>query len=258
MFSIPILTYHKISYQKEFGLTTIDPDRFKAQLEILKNQQYRLKIFKDLEKDNVRAELNLILTFDDGYESVYQHAFPLMQESNFKGVIFIITDYISKKNDWESYPILRKSTHLSKKQIVELHQAGFEIGSHSRRHLYLCNKPDRILKTEIEDSKKLIEDLTGAAVRSFCYPFGRYNQRVVEYVREAGYKYALGRAQLLRNTENDPWHLTRRTIYSLDGMKSFLTKVTATKTTPGSFIAEWIIQQGALINIFRQNLNKYD
>jgi peptidoglycan/xylan/chitin deacetylase (PgdA/CDA1 family) len=258
MLSIPILTYHKISYQKEFGLTTINPDIFKVQLEILKNQQYRSKIFKDFDENSTRAEFNFILTFDDGYESVYRYAFPLMQEFNFKGVVFIITDYIGKKNDWESYPVLRKFTHLSKEQIIELHRAGFEIGSHGRRHLFLSNKPDRILKTEIEDSKKFIEDLTGSVVRSFCYPFGRYNRRVVEFVRAAGYKYALGRAYMIRNAIKDQWHLSRRTIYSLDGIRSFLIKVSATNSSAGSFITEWIIQQGALINILRQNLNKYD
>jgi peptidoglycan/xylan/chitin deacetylase (PgdA/CDA1 family) len=258
MFSIPILTYHKISDQKEFGLTTVSPDIFKVQLETLKNHKYCLKTFKEIDENNVRAESAVMLTFDDGYESVYLHAFPLMQKFNFKGVVFIITDYIGKKNEWESYPILRKFSHLSKEQIIELHQAGFEIGSHGRRHLFLNNKPDKILKTEIEDSKKLIEDLTGSAVRSFCYPFGRYNQRVAEFVKSAGYKYAVGSAYMIRRPVKDPWQMKRRTIYSLDGMRSFLIKTSGADSSFGNFMAEWIIRQGAIINILRQNLNKYD
>ncbi len=259
MFSIPILTYHKISYQKEFGLTTIKPDIFKLQLNILKNHKYYIRTFTELDgQHSTEAEQQAILTFDDGYESVYQNAFPIMQELKIRGVIFIITDYINKKNEWESYPLLRKFTHLNKDQINELHQAGFEIGSHSRRHLYLSNKPDRILKSEIEDSKKIIEDIIGSEVISFCYPFGRYNQRVVEYVRTAGYKYAMGSANLIWNRENDHWHLKRRTIYALGGEKFFLTQISRTNLYDSGFITEWIIQQGALVNIIKQNLNKYD
>jgi peptidoglycan/xylan/chitin deacetylase (PgdA/CDA1 family) len=257
MISTPILTYHKISYQKEFGLTTVKPDIFKAQLYILKNLNYCSKIFRERDDSCSGAKQEIILTFDDGYESVYLNAFPVMHEFNFRGVLFIITDYINKKNEWESYPILRKSKHLTRNQIRELHQAGFEIGSHGRRHLYLNNKADDILKTEIEDSKKIIEDMIGAEVITFCYPFGRFNQKVVEYVRKAGYKFALGRVCLHQQTENDNWQLSRRTVYALDREKSFLKKISLTNTPYPGLVAEWIIQQGALVNIFRQNLNNY-
>jgi peptidoglycan/xylan/chitin deacetylase (PgdA/CDA1 family) len=252
MFYLPILTYHKISYQKEFGLNTIEPDKFKLQLEILKYYKYYFRTFKSIDPERL-VKQQIILTFDDGYECIYRHAYPLMQELQIPGVIFIISDYINQKNDWEPYNLQRKYTHLSRDQIIELHQSGFEIGSHGRRHLYLNNKPDKIIIAETADSKKRIEDLIGDEVISFCYPFGRYNQRVARFVQHAGYKFALGGAHWLLNTQYNNWQLSRHTIYSIDSQKFFLSKISQEKNHFFTFFSEWIIQNGAWFNIIRQN-----
>jgi len=257
MWSIPILTYHKISCDKEIGLTTISPNKFKSQLEIIINQQYHFTSFKKLNSSEYRSIKPIIITFDDGYESIHRHAFPVMQKLNLTGVIFIVADYIGKKNTWESYSLQRKFDHLTRDQLVELRNAGFEIGSHSRRHLYLNNKSERVLKTETEDSKKIIEDILGEEIITFCYPFGNYNQRVLNAVREAGYKFAMGNAKFRHYSHFPNLNLSRRTIYSLDSEKIVMNKI---KTYPYhgiSFLSEWVIQRGALANIYRQNLMKY-
>jgi len=257
MFSAPILTYHKISEQKEFGLTTISPLKFKSQLDILIKYKYNFKIFKNIDAQVPEEQHQVILTFDDGYECIYHHAFPLMRELKITGVIFLISDYINKKNDWESYSIQRKHTHMTKDQIIDMHRAGFEFGSHGRRHLYLNNKPDKIIITEISDSKKRIEDLIGDEVVTFCYPFGQFNQRIVQLVKQAGYKYALGSANLFHYRRNDQLQLCRRTIYSSDSEQGFLNKIAADHNHLGSFLKEWIIQHGTWLNIIKQNFNEY-
>ena len=64
------------------------------------------------------------ITFDDGYSSVFDNAYPIMSSFGFKGVPYVITDYIGS-NDW---------LYLSLAKLQALHDAGWEIGSHGSNH----------------------------------------------------------------------------------------------------------------------------
>jgi len=79
----------------------------------------------------------------------------------------------------------------AKQQVVKLAKMGFEIGAHTYNHpqdLKLLH--DDQLKTEIIDVRKELQSLTGQEINWFCYPRGRYDDRVMEFVKEAGYKFA--------------------------------------------------------------------
>ncbi len=66
-----------------------------------------------------------------------------------------------------------------------------EIGAHSLTHPDLTRLTDDDLRREIEEGGRILEELTGRPVRSFAYPLGRYDERVVRAVRRAGYSYAV-------------------------------------------------------------------
>ena len=118
MFDIPIITYHKISNQKEFGLTTVSKRQFEIQMKYLKSNGYTSVCFKNLTQEYSLPEKPIIITFDDGYESIYQNAFPILKKYNFMAVVYIITDYIGRFNLWEAAPFQQKFRHLSKDQIL--------------------------------------------------------------------------------------------------------------------------------------------
>lgn len=80
---------------------------------------------------------------------------------------------------------------MSWDQVRALHRAGHEIGSQSLTHPLLTALPDERLREEIEGSRRVLSEVLGAAVSSFCYPDGSYDARVVAAVRAAGYECAV-------------------------------------------------------------------
>ena len=78
----------------------------------------------------------------------------------------------------------------SREQIRSFSQRGFQIGSHTMTHAFVNHIPKEQAKWEIEESKKVIEELTGKECEAFCYPRGRYNKETIEMIKNAGYKWA--------------------------------------------------------------------
>jgi len=118
-----------------------------------------------------------LLTFDDGFSSDVEIALPLLKSFNVSAIFFIVTSYIGKPN------------YLSKNQIIDLANCGMSIGSHSVNHYDMLNlsKIDRM--NELIVSKKELEKIISKKVSSFSFPYGRYNNKIVKDVYDAGYEY---------------------------------------------------------------------
>jgi peptidoglycan/xylan/chitin deacetylase (PgdA/CDA1 family) len=131
------------------------------------------------------------ITFDDGYMSVYEHAYPALRDRNLTAAVYMVADAIDGINEWDRRAGDKKEPMMTAQQVKELSEAGFEIGSHSLTHAHLTDLPDDRLRAELVDSKRKIEDLIGKEVVSFSFPYGDYDCRVLEETIAAGYKYAL-------------------------------------------------------------------
>jgi peptidoglycan/xylan/chitin deacetylase (PgdA/CDA1 family) len=79
---------------------------------------------------------------------------------------------------------------LAEPDIRDMHAAGMEVGSHSRRHALLPGLPASELQDEVQRSRSDIEQVIGAAVTGFSYPYGRYDDAAVAAVQAAGYSAA--------------------------------------------------------------------
>src|SRR5260370_1814314 len=77
---------------------------------------------------------------------------------------------------------------LSAAQMRELLQMGMEIGTHTVTHPVLTELPDSAVDREMRDSRRMLEDVLGMEVTSFCYPKGRFNPRVSRRAALAGYR----------------------------------------------------------------------
>ncbi|MEJ2538336.1 MAG: polysaccharide deacetylase family protein, partial [Calditrichia bacterium] len=130
---IPILTYHKISKNREWGINTVSPKKFTEHLHFLKTENYTPINFRDLSKNELPSN-PVIITFDDGYESVFEHAYPALSEFGFTAVVFVITGYIGKWNKWDANLGGIRFRHLNRQQIQELATNNMEIGSHGISH----------------------------------------------------------------------------------------------------------------------------
>jgi peptidoglycan/xylan/chitin deacetylase (PgdA/CDA1 family) len=77
-------------------------------------------------------------------------------------------------------------------QVLEMHNAGWEVGSHSLSHLDLTKLEPDALRNEIVGSREMLEEILGIPVLTFAYPFGFKNESAVDYVKFAGYIGAMG------------------------------------------------------------------
>ncbi len=132
-----------------------------------------------------------VLTFDDAYLSVYEHAYPVLAERGLTATIFVVADRIGGINEWDSSAGDRRELLMTADQVRELSGAGFEIGSHTLTHAHLVDANEQSLRRELADSKHKLEDLIGKDVVAFSYPYGEYDDRVLAAVILAGYKYAV-------------------------------------------------------------------
>lgn len=116
----------------------------------------------------------IIITFDDGFESVYRFAFPLLRDLGIRFKIFIVPTFIDKPQ------------YLTKSQIVEMIDSGFvEIGSHGLTHKVL----DRTISEaeaakEISRSKIVLEDLFHVKVDEFAFSHGIIYKRFLFLVKK--------------------------------------------------------------------------
>lgn len=139
------------------------------------------------------------LTFDDGWLSAYENVVPLLDERGFKGTFYIYSDAMNgasqTENTWEGF--------MNRAQVVELDAAGHEIGAHSRTHSGLSS-PSADLEQEIVGNKN---DLLAAgvhAVSTFAYPFGAYNDEIIDTLKDTGFIGA-------RSTDDDIGYNTENT-----------------------------------------------
>lgn len=148
-------------------------------------------------------------TFDGGYLSVAEQAWPILAGAAIPATVFVVANLVGGTNWWDQRLGDRAERLLGKRELRALTAAGWEIGSQSTSHARLTALAPVPLREEIRGSKARLEDLLGAPVDGFCYPYGEWNARVRDEVTEAGYAYAVtGRAGALSG-EVDPFALPR-------------------------------------------------
>lgn len=142
-------------------------------------------------ENNTEGADRFAMTFDDGFLSVYEHAYPLLKERNMTATIYIVVDSLGGINDWDRRAGDVEERMMSAGQAKELADNGFEIGSHTLTHPRLAQLDDEQLVREIADSKHKLEDLVGREVTSLSYPYGNFDNRVLQAAVAAGYKNAV-------------------------------------------------------------------
>lgn len=131
-----------------------------------------------------------VITFDDGYESVFRYGLPILRSGGMRSIQFLVSDRIGGWNDWDIAEGERPSRLMDMVQVREWLAAGQEIGSHTLSHPRLSLLPRGRQREEIAGSKRRLEDMFGLEIAHFCYPYGDLDDAVVELVAEAGYATA--------------------------------------------------------------------
>ena len=212
---VPILMYHYISTPPADADAirldlSVPPERFEQHLQYLRAQGYTSIALRDLilalQSGHPLPEKAIVLTFDDGYRDNYLHAFPLLLKYGFKGTFFIITAYIDEQ----------RPQYVSWEQVVAMHRAGMEIGSHAYTHVDLRNRSADYLVWQMLGSKEAIEARIGEPVRFFCYPAGKYDDLAIEVAHSANYWGAVTVEGGIEHTSDALFELKRVRIHGDD------------------------------------------
>ncbi len=188
---VPILCYHRFGKTCKSNLC-ISERTFIKQVEYLKKNGYHTihlsNLMDFLNYKTAIPSKSVVITLDDGYRSIYDFAYPLLKRYGYTATLFIYTDFIEASRN-----------ALTWRQLRELKTAGFEIGSHSISHTDLTKKLpyendqtfwSRITR-ELITSKKIIDRKLNQDTQFFAYPYGNYNQQILDLFPKAGYKLGL-------------------------------------------------------------------
>src|SRR5207247_1175738 len=167
----------------------------------------------------------IILTFDDGYRSTYEVAWPLLKRHHATASVFLVSDLIGKTNAWDADEI--QQPLLDTRQIAAMRAGRIEFGSHTRTHPALTAlPPDRVL-AELRDSRTALEQLLDEPVRVLCYPYGKQTAAVRALAREAGYEAEVIARRRLNSHASDPLRLTRLRIDTTPRLPAARTRPTS-------------------------------
>ena len=248
-----ILCYHNVVRERDSArgdpAVHLSYQQFAGQVRWLTNH-YRVVTLGEIVRRLARGlplRGLVAVTFDDAYQGVFEHAWPLLLDIGIPATVFVVANTPARGDTyWWDRPGIagHASAAIRERWLTELGgdgdaivatvpdaraadpatpecrpagwdtiaacaEAGFAIGVHSATHRTLPRLSDDELAEEIVGSWETIRKETGAAAEFFAYPYGRWDARARDAIRRAGYRGAVTLDPGLVTREADPWALPR-------------------------------------------------
>lgn len=229
---IPILVYHHIRRDNEPPIEySIGVRQFGAQMRLLHRLGYQ-SVSLDALFDSAHASIasrgkRVVVTFDDGYDSFCSNALPVLRKFDLTATLFLVAGEIGGVNRWDVACGMPELRLMDIAAIREVLGEGMEIGSHGWQHRDLTACTAAELREETLRSKRELENVFSVPVRTFAYPYGRFNQSAQCAVREAGYDGALSVFSDAPPATADPFAIPRIYVHEGDGALRFRAKISA-------------------------------
>ena len=210
-----ILAYHSI-YPSSRDSFEVDVGSFEKQLCFLANNGYRViglqQAFGELQTHNL-PDKTVAITFDDGFKTLQQFALPVLNHFGFPAYVFLPFAFIGGADNFScKYPRF-DTPILDWDGIEKLLEAGITYGSHTMSHQDLTTLDEVTLQYELEESRRILKTLSETDFYALAYPFGLFDKRVKDAVRETKYDCALCFGNTLSNTRlTDVFELKREKI----------------------------------------------
>jgi glycosyltransferase involved in cell wall biosynthesis/peptidoglycan/xylan/chitin deacetylase (PgdA/CDA1 family) len=150
----------------------------------------------------------ILLTFDDGYADITEHALPVLRRHGFSAGVNIVTGQLGGTNSWDEAQGSGTHRLMTVEQIRYWAAQGIEFGAHSRTHPDLTKLSTIELAAEISGSKNDLASVLGSRVVSFAYPYGELSEVASQAVRGA-FDLAFTSERGLNYLRTDP-HLLKR------------------------------------------------
>jgi peptidoglycan/xylan/chitin deacetylase (PgdA/CDA1 family) len=159
----------------------------------------------------------VVLTFDDGFADFADTALPLIIDAGLPATLYVTTGALRGRGDVRAWEPLTTAQFLRWDQLPGIEAAGVELGAHTSTHRQLDLLPAAEMRSEIERSKRDLEDALGHSVASFAYPHGYTSRRVRALTRAAGFSSACAVHNALSPRSDDPFRIARLTVNASTG-----------------------------------------
>lgn len=226
----PVLMYHQIREDLEntpLPKLRVRPGRFAAQLDALARRGYSMVSLSQALGPDAPAKA-AVLTFDDAYQDFYDTAWPMLKERGMGATVFVVTGQIGGTNAWDQGKGIPSAPLMDAGRIKELAAQGVEFGGHGHQHADLTSLSDEALADDLSACRTTLTGLLGAGPSVFSYPYGRFDDRVKQAVRAAGFKAACSTRPALFTQASDPLALGRIIVKRSDTALDFSLKLTRT------------------------------
>jgi peptidoglycan/xylan/chitin deacetylase (PgdA/CDA1 family) len=213
-----VLCYHRVGGPLELGVTRVGRSVFARQMRALARWGWSTLTLGEFaqhwQRGVVPSGNQVLLTFDDGYASLAEHAYPVLADLGFTATTFVITDYVGRANTWDVRYTWRRLRHLDWPTIERWTERGFDFASHGAAHRRLTWLDDAAAADELKRSREALVGRLGAgAGHAIAYPFGAADKRVERLAAAAGYGLGFGG---VRGDSGSPLHLPRVPVYMWD------------------------------------------
>lgn len=232
---VPVLMYHHLAPEKSTN-DIIDPDVFEAHMQALQESGYTSIFVDDLiqyvNMGKALPENPIVITFDDGYYSNYEYAYPVLEKYGIKGTIFVIGSFVGKEKYKDTeYDIIPHFDYIQAREMTDsgiisiqshtydMHQSPQYEGEGAVRRnvLQLENEsPEQYrlaLFGDINKSMAEITEATGETVYALAYPYGAYDAKSEEIIAETGIQATFsinpGKAVLVKHDISSLLHMNR-------------------------------------------------
>lgn len=230
---VPVLMYHRVgdAHNAWEARYAISPDNFAAHMRALARKGYRAvgidALVNWLEGGPPLPEGALLVTFDDGFRGVREHALPVLENLGWPFTVFLVSDLIGQEDVWTrasnpagvTYPLLDAD------EIRDMQQRGASFHSHTRSHASLPTLDAAALTDQLAGSRAHLTRLLGHDVSYIAYPFGHVDDRVAAAARAAGYRAAFSTQSGFNRRDVDRFRIRRIDVYGTDTPAMLLRKV---------------------------------
>lgn len=209
--SIVVLCYHAVSEDWQAPIA-VPPRALERQLSRLVGAGYAPATFSQAILEP-RSSRTLVVTFDDAYRSVMEHAFPILSRLGIPATVFAPTSFIGSDqpmswegiSHWAEGSQGRELVPMSWSELGRLAESGWEVGSHTHTHPRLPALSAAERAAELEHSRRECEERIGRPCVSLAYPYGKYDRATMEAARDAGYHAACALARYVQRPEPMAW-----------------------------------------------------